>query len=251
MNYEVFFKEIGISENDHLIISSDIRQILAYQKRINSNIQLPDLLTALAKLNFRNGSVIIPTFTWEFCNKNYYDIKNTSSALGALANIALKDSFFTRTKHPIYSFAVAGKISKELCDLTNVSGWGADSPFARLSDIDAVNIFIGIDYKNAFTFDHFAEEMANVEYRSMKIFTGRYVDYFGNSSIQSYSMFVRNTLENKYTRLTDKFDDFLVKKSLLAKYQINGISFQVVRLKRVVEYMIEDLKSSRQFVIYT
>ena len=92
---------------------------------------------------------------------------------GAINIVTSKD--FKRTKHPIHSFAVFGKHKNYLCNLENKSSWGEDSPFKFLYK-NAKNLFIGIDYKNGFTMDHYFEQLTNVKYRYHKDFKSTYID---------------------------------------------------------------------------
>ena len=94
----------------------------------------------------------------DFCIGKEYDIRSDKSETGSLSKVALQRSDFRRTKHPIYSFAVSGKDREKLLSLDDQSGWGPNSLFAYFHKSGAKNLFIGIDYKNGFTFDHYFEE---------------------------------------------------------------------------------------------
>ena len=118
---------------------------------------------------------------------------HTPCKTGSLGTVALKRNDFKRTKHPIYSFAVWGKDKDKLCNLENVSSFGADSPFAYLKENNALNIFIDVDYNNSFTYVHFVEEQSGVvKYRYQKMFTAPYIDEDGQNHNSRYSMFVRD-----------------------------------------------------------
>lgn len=250
MNIQEAFKALNIKSSDHLIISSDTRKLLTLSRSKNSLPSVQYVLDALSSWTSRDGSVIVPTYTWEFCKNAFYDIKRTKSALGSLASAALESRAFSRTKHPIYSFAVAGKIKKELCDLNNISSWGHDSPFAKLCEFNAVNLFVGIDYKLAFTFDHHAEELAQVEYRNPKAFTGIYIDENEIKTVRSYSMYVRNELSTNYTTISESFDKALIAERLLSTFEQDGVSFQSIRVKGATELMVEDLRGVRKHIRY-
>ena len=113
------------------------------------------------------------------------------SSTGALSNLSLKMSDFRRSANPIYSFSIFGKDKNYISSLKHLSCFGLDSPFGYLIKNRGKNLFIGIDYKDALTFVHVAEEQAKVDYRYHKIFSGNYINVNGMTSRVDYKMYVR------------------------------------------------------------
>ena len=75
---------------------------------------------------------------------------------------------FNRSKNPIYSFTIYGKDKNKISSMQHKSCFGFDSPFGYLIKNKGKNLFIDIDYKEAFTFVHVAEEKIGVNYRYIK-----------------------------------------------------------------------------------
>ena len=138
---------------------------------------------------------MLPAFNWDFCKGKDFDYHKTKSRTGSLSNIALKRKDFARTKNPIYSFAVTGKNTDYICNLNHKSCFGLDSPFGYLIQNHGKNLFIGMDYKDGFAFDHVAEEAVGVNYRYFKNFSGFYSDKFKNIAKPFTS----------FTSITEKF----------------------------------------------
>ena len=127
--------------------------------------------------------------------------------------------------------------------LDHDSCFGLDSPFGYLIKNFGKNLFIGIDYKKGFTFDHVAEETAGVDYRYFKNFTGFYIDKFKKKTKVNYKMYVRNLSLNVITAIDKKLDAALIKNNAYEKINLNGIYFTLIDLHKAYELMVYDLKS--------
>ena len=95
------------------------------------------------------------------------------------------------------------------------SCFGFDSPFGYLIKNKGKNLFIDLDYKDALTFVHVAEEKVGVNYRYIKKFEGDYVDENKKKLIKSCEMYVRKTDLVSKTIINKKFDKILKKKNAL------------------------------------
>ena len=142
---------------------------------------------------------------------------------------------------PIYSFAVSGKDREKLISLDDQSGWGPNSLFAYFHKSGAKNLFIGIDYKNGFTFDHYFEEKIGVDYRYFKYFESDYIDYSGIKSRKKYKMYVRDLDKNIVTSISPKLNDELLKKKGYTKYHFENIYFGLVNMKIAGDVMENDI----------
>ena len=118
-----------------------------------------------------------------------------------------------------------------LIDLDDESGWGPNSLFAYFHKNAAKNLFIGIDYKNGFTFDHYFEEKIGVDYRYFKYFEANYIDYDGSKSKKKYKMYVRDLEKNIVTSINTKLDKVLEDKKAYFKNMFEGIYFGIVDMK--------------------
>ena len=65
---------------------------------------------------------------------------------------------------------------KKIIQMKHKSCFGFDSPFGYLIKNKGKNLFIDLDYKDALTFVHVAEEKIGVNYRYIKRFKGNYID---------------------------------------------------------------------------
>lgn len=248
IKYNEIINHLDINSGDIVYICSDITGLLLNARKNEDKFD-PEIFidSIINKVGFE-GTILFPTFNWNFCRNEKFDIVNTPSQCGALTNVALKRNDFERTQHPIYSFSVWGKDKKKLVKMKNDSSWGADSPFDYLYKNNAKNLFVGIDYKNGFTMDHYFEQKNNVEYRYHKNFKGEYIDKEKNSSVKTFSMFVRDVDKIDSTGISADLDDILIKKNGYKKYSINEIHFGIIYLEIAGKIIDDDIKKDRNLI---
>jgi len=183
----------GIKQGDVLLVHSSLKRLLfiiyeKYDFRATPQTIYDSLLLALGD----EGTLVLPLFNFDFPNTKFFDIRNTPSHMGVLTEVGRNDPKSIRTGHPIYSFAVVGKQVKEFQSIDNYSGYGTDSPFAKIKELDGAIAAIGLTDQDCMTSYHFVEEQNLVDYRYFKEFTGTYIDHDGKSTEKTYSLYVRD-----------------------------------------------------------
>lgn len=259
LNLNSILKILSIKKNDKIIISSRLMLIISnvysnnLHLKININL-IADVIykyiieTILKKIG-DNGTLLIPTYNWDFCKGKVFDYYKTPSSAGDLGNFALKYKNFKRTLNPIYSFAVIGKDKNLLCNLPHESCFGDNSPFSYLIKKNGINLFIGFeDYREGFNFPYLAEEKIGVDHRYFKYFFGRYKK---GKNIKKFKvkMYVRKIQHNKITHVHKKFKNFLIKRKMFKEIKRKKIFFSIIKLKKTFKYMMDDLKNRNNFIV--
>ena len=138
-------KHWGLQRGDIVLLTSDIMQLMFTAMRQGERFERDAFLDAILGVIGDEGTLLIPTFNWDFCKGKTFDYYKTPCKTGSLGKIALKRDDFKRTKHPIYSFAVWGKDKEELCARDYKSSFGIESPFTYCKERNAKNIFIDVE----------------------------------------------------------------------------------------------------------
>lgn len=199
----------GIKQGDVLLVHSDLTRLLFVIYKKHGFMATPQtiydsLLLALGD----EGTLVLPLFNFDFPNTKFFDIRNTPSHMGVLTEIGRNDPRSIRTGHPIYSFSIVGKQAKEFQGIDNYSGYGADSPFAKIKELDGKIAIIGLTDQYSMTSYHFVEEQNRVDYRYFKEFKGTYIDSDGKSAEKTYALYVRD-LERGVTTDLDRMMEYL------------------------------------------
>ena len=130
-----FFKEVFKSKlikKNFIFLVSDITKLMFYFKKKNISFDINCFLDTILEVIGTDGTLVLPTYNWDFCKGKDFCYHKTLSLSGSLGNFALKRHDFLRTQNPIYSFAVAGKDKDKLFNFKHKSCFGLDSPFGYL-----------------------------------------------------------------------------------------------------------------------
>ena len=119
--------------------------------------------------------------------------------MGSLTELARLKAGKSRSGHPVYSFCAFGKYADHISKINNRSAYGKDSPFAFLHKIKGKISILDLEDQDSMTFYHYVEEACQVKYRFMKNFSGHYIDKSGTTTMQTYSIYVRDLEKNVLT----------------------------------------------------
>ena len=236
--------QLRLYPGENVFVTSDVKQLLYGLSENGDETDLNILIDGIIDIIGPEGTLVFPTFNWAFCKGTPYDHYKTPCKTGSLGKLALKRKDFRRTKHPIYSFAVWGKGTEELCAIENKSSFGADSPFTYLMEHDFNNLFIDKDLQHSFVFVHYVEENNGpVPYRYLKDFTAEYTDEKGETSVRTYSMNVRDLELDVENRIYPYEPDFLVA-GVMEEFLVNDIGYKIINLKGAYPIIADDVKNN-------
>lgn len=241
-----------IEKGDTIYLVSDVTKLafkaLQAKDSYDGNILLEKLMERIGV----EGTLLVPTFNWDFCEGKGFDYRKSVSKTGALGNIALKRADFKRTKHPIYSFAVWGKGQEELYAMENKDAWGDGTPFSYMQEYGGKGLIIGLENTRGLTSKLHNEQVVGVPYRYVKEFTAPYTDEYGDTSIRTYSMNVRDYDKNpQYVEPQTVFSGILRELNVLHTQEINGEPVSTVLLKELAQVEEVEIRCNRCRNMYT
>ena len=239
-------KYMEIEKGDIIFISSDtmVMRCDIYRSEEKDN-RIEHLIDGLINAVGKNGTIIFPTYNWDFCRGERFDYFATPCMTGSLGEIALKRTEFKRTKHPIYSFAVLAKYQEELCNMNNIDSFGVDSPFNFFMEKNVKNYLIDVSLMRSFTYVHFVEQQSGmVNYRYIKKFTADYTDENGNTLKKTYSMFVRD-LGLDVESTVDLIESDLINGGVEKVFMINHSKIKKIELGKAYNIILDDIKNNR------
>lgn len=243
MSYLNYFKELNLDKYDVIVIYSDIMKLIYIESVNGKKFDGKGFLSSIKDSIKDYQTLIMPTFNWSFCHGVAFDYKNTPSATGALSNLALKDSDFKRTKHPIYSFAIYGKDRDKLYNNDYISAFSKESVFSYINDNISCQVGIG---KNIYTIAHFVEEtefMDKIEHRYFKTFKNFYIDEYGNKSEKEYIMHVRDYDKNVVIDVTP-LHNLVIDSNVTKIKKFENIDFYITEVKDLINIIRNDLKNT-------
>ena len=153
---------------DILLLHSNITRWAISLIKNGMNKPLEIILNSIIDYLGEKGTLILPTFNFDFCKNGNFDYIKTPSEMGSLTQEALNNKNFKRTKHPIYSFAVSGFHQESFYNLLNKGGTSKNSPFSIIHEYEGKIGLIDLHDQDAMTFYHYVEDYMSVPYRYHK-----------------------------------------------------------------------------------
>ncbi len=251
LSIEETLRHLPVEKGDTLVVSSDIKRLLLNEyQRTGTMPEATTIIKVFQDMVGDEGTLLVPVFSWKFCKGIEFDSRKTKGEVGSLGNVAMKDPSFRRTKHPLYSFMVWGSGKKELCEMENIDGWGAGSPFDYLFRVSAKWLLLDITLDQGYTFIHHLEKVGKVPFRYNKFFTAEYVDENGDRSQKTYSMFVRN-LDLDVRQNFNGIESQLLELGVEEQFMINDVSFRIIDVASSYKPILDEIVTNRCRKIYS
>ncbi len=186
------WRACGIESGDTVVLHSSLKRTLQHLNRKDVYASPSDVLESFLLAVGSGGTLVCPTFNFEFTFGKKFDRLRTPSHMGILGETARLDPRAYRTSHPVYSFAVIGRSSSCFMGKENYSAWGFDSPFAIARKLNGKIAVLDVPDRHSMTYFHYVEEVLEVPFRFHKEFRGEYVDLNGETIVKECSIFVRD-----------------------------------------------------------
>jgi len=240
---------LGIKKGDRVYLASNIMPVAFAASKNGQEFDPNKLIDAFLEVIGEEGTLLIPTFHFQFSNKGSYNYNETPCFTGALGNAVLKRKDFKRTLHPMHSFCVWGKDTELLCSMTNLNSFGDDSPFGYMLENNVIQVMLAADYQQCMTFVHFVEKRADVPYRFFKKFTGEYTDSEGITTTRTYEYPARY-LEMGSVEKFNRIGEILENKGISTKYIINDYPVVYTKLGDCYDTIYDDAKNNMAANLY-
>jgi len=164
------FKDLKIFRNDNVIIHSNTAGIFQFlNKSKNKSLRL--FIETLINYIGKNGTILIPTYNYDFTRGKTFQTSKSLSQVGELGNILMKIKSNNRTNEPVFSHLVIGKLKKKIFNCDTEEAFGDKSVFSYMLKKN-FKIFCFCCSPSTMTFIHFIEKKAAVDYRFNKYFKG-------------------------------------------------------------------------------
>jgi aminoglycoside 3-N-acetyltransferase len=237
------FQKLGVEQGDTLLVHSSYKSLGA----VDGGPQI--VVNALEAALGPEGTLIMPTFNFDFNKGVAWDVRTTPSKMGILTELVRKDPRARRVFHPFYSFAILGKHAEMLGSLRYKSAYERDSLFGKLRDLDGKIMLIGLSYNDSMTFFHHIEQMEGVNYRFLKQFTGEVTDESGNTYTDTFEMLVRD-IDKGVKTMVDPMGELMEKADVIKVRKIGEANVKLMQANEVYEFTAREMKRDPYLLYY-
>jgi aminoglycoside 3-N-acetyltransferase len=229
------FRALGVEAGDVLLVHSSYKSLGDVEGGPQTVVH------ALLDVLGPDGTLIMPTFNFDFTKGVPWDVRKTPSKMGILTEIVRTNPRSKRVFHPFYSFAILGKHAEMLGNLRYKSSYERNSVFGKLRDLDGKIMIIGLSYNNSMTFFHHIEQMEGVNYRFLKQFTGEVTDENGHTYTDTFEMLVRDIDKGVLTRV-DPMGALMEQAGIVNIRQIGEADVKLMKANQVYGFTAREMK---------
>lgn len=239
------FQKLGVEQGDTLLVHSSYKSFGEVDGGPQTVVRALEATLGTDK----DGTLIMPTFNFDFNKGVPWDVRKTRSKMGALTEIVRMDPRAKRVFHPFYSFAILGKHAEMLGSLQYKSAYERNSVFGKLRDLDGKIMVIGLSYNNSMTFFHHIEQMEGVDYRFLKQFTGEVTDENGNTYTDTFEMLVRDVDKGVMT-MVDPMGALMEDAGIIKIRKIGDADVKLMKANEVYEFTAREMKRDPHLLYY-
>lgn len=231
------FRNLGVMQGDTLLVHSSYKSF----GEVDGGPATVNRALEAALGTDKDGTLIMPTFNFDFNKGEAWDVRTTPSKMGVLTELVRKDPRAKRVFHPFYSFAILGKHAEMLGALRYKSAYERNSVFGKLRDLDGKIMVIGLSYNNSMTFFHHIEQMEGVDYRFLKQFTGQVTDENGNTYTDTFEMLVRD-IDKGVLTMVDPMGALMEEKGVIKSAKIGEADVKLMKANEVYEFTAREMR---------
>ena len=236
--------DMGAHDCDVLYIHSALNFGLPNMEIKNEQL-LKCLLDTIELLNV--PTVVMPTFTFSFCNGKSYDPLTSKSRMGALNEFFRKQDGVIRSNDPLMSVALKGK-DTYLATNVGTHSISDGSTFDMIHHKSGVKfLFIGPRIGDCLTYMHYLEWLFDVDYRYIRHFIGEIIDN-GTSKTIDQDLFVRynGVFANDASY---KYEDWMVEEKAAKRIKLGNGFLSIVGEKDATNYYKKCLEIDPHYFI--
>jgi len=225
-DFKAAFKGVGITEGDIVFVHAGLQAFGKPVPGLTKDGLSRSIVGALEDAVGKNGTLVMPTFTYAFCTRGSFDLQKSPSEVGMLTEYFRRQKGVVRSHHPIFSVAASGKDAKKLTDV-DLDSFGPKSFFAHLRARRGKVLFLGgATFYNSCTFIHYIEQQHRVPYRFMKKFPGTMVD--GKKRTRVVALYYVRPLEGDVINGNSKLERVLKRKRVIREMKLGAALVRVV-----------------------
>lgn len=219
-------RNVGIREGDSIFIHSNLGFFGRLENAENSDDYGNNFKNAIFEVIEKTGTLIVPTFSYTFCNNEKFDIKHTPGVCGIFSEHIRKDENAIRSNDPNFSICSIGKNAKFFTENCSSHSFGDNSFWERF--LMKRGKICNFNFDSTSTLCHYIEKQINVNYRFDKKFHGQLK--IGNNLVKKeFIHFVYDKTKPQHAPNFEKFHKKAielkkVKLSDLGRGQITSIS---------------------------
>ena len=238
------FDRLKINKNDSIVLHSNFAGIYQYEKSF-SNKFYEKFLNFLLKRIGKKGTILIPTYNYDFTKGRIFDRDKSKSNVGSFGNYLIKRYSKNRTFEPIFNHIVFGKLKSLIFNSQIDESFGNKSVFSKMEKND-FKVVCFCCSPSTMTLIHFVEKKMNVKYRYNKYFIGYLKDKKNKKKITLKYHVGKKKID--YSLKEEKILDLIDQKNFIES-TYGRFNCYSVRAKYLINELKRKIKNKNNYLI--
>jgi aminoglycoside 3-N-acetyltransferase len=241
-------KEISICKDNTIFIQSNLGFFGKLKDGNDSDTMCKIFKDAIFEVIGSNGTLVVPTFSYSFCNNQVYDKERTPSIdCGIFSEFIRLDSESMRSDDANFSIAVIGKNAKNITSNSPEHSFGKNSFWDKFLSLDGILCRFNL-HPNYMSIIHFVEKSCMVRYRWDKSFEGKSI-INGREENKKFFHFVRDLNKNEHSSDLSKLQNLCIKQGIMKLTDLGRGEIYSVRARDYVNLAKQEIEKNDLFLI--
>jgi len=167
---EQSYRDLGVELGDAVYLTGNFGT-LGFHESKSKEGAMSAHFEALTRVVGTEGTIIVPTHSFYLCNTSTpFDLGHTKSERGVFTEFVRQQAGAVRQFHPFASLTAYGARAAEICERTTRHAYGPNTPYARLLEMNAWGVSVGMPPQRTCSVIHHIEQVMAVPYRYTKEF---------------------------------------------------------------------------------
>jgi aminoglycoside 3-N-acetyltransferase len=163
-------KQVGLKKTDSIFTFSNLGFFGKLKNSETSTQYCEAFKDAIFEIIGSKGTLVVPTFSYSFCNNNQFDVLTSPSVCGIFSEYIMKDNQSMRSNDPNFSITAIGENAEYFTKQCTSHSFGKGSFWERY--LKKNGNFCNFNFDSGSSFFHYVEKLLNVPYRFDKEFKG-------------------------------------------------------------------------------
>lgn len=239
--------------NALIAIEANKCEYLFIHSEINFGLPNPDLskkellghiYDVIKSLRVKN--LLVPTFTFSFCNREDYDVQNSKSSMGIFSEYFRKLPNVKRSIDPLMSVAMIGE-DYSVIDNIGYNSCGENSTYDLLHKKGNTKfLFLGNRMSDCMTYTHYMEVVKKVPYRYAKKFEGNVI----NNGIETHETYFLDVRYKDIFPFNDRrIDELMLSNNGGKTIELGDSVICIAEEDKVYKYLGEAIEKDPDFML--
>lgn len=185
------YKQAGVTKGRVVLVKTDLRWLGPYEDSLGPDMLAAHFQALTDLVDLGLGTIVVSTSSTGLCNTDTpYDPANTPSERGVFTEYIRKLQGAVRSHHAFMSHAAIGAQAEYICGNVSRHAYGLETPKARMLELDAMYLSVGLEPRLTCSFVHHVEMLMGVPYRYTKEFIHPVVQPDGSIEKEPFYIYV-------------------------------------------------------------